>query len=164
MQSEKHSVDAGLLSCYPVPVSSGRTFLQSREYIAFSPHSVFSSCQDSWQGGRVLLVCSSSQALALASLRTVSISLVVTYSLISSVSLSLHLIRCASPILWSPPIAGCVAAPSPLREYGPTPSRRYPSKSPLHGGFLRAHGDCLLSEAVLCSCFYLSVIAWEPET
>lgn len=78
--------------------------------------------------------------------------------------LSLHLIPCASPILWSPPIAGCVAAPSPLREYGPTPSLRYPSKSPLHGGFLRAHGDCLLSEAVLCSCFYLSVISWEPET
>lgn len=163
MQSEKHSVDAGLPSCYQVPVSSVRTFLQSREYIAFSPHSVFpSSCQ----GGLVLLVCSSRQALALASLNAVSISAVVAYYLISLVSLSQrrHLIPCASPMLWSPPIAGCMAALSPLREYGPTPSLRYPSKSPVHRGFLRAHGDCLLSEAVLCSCFYLSVIAWEPET
>lgn len=53
MQSEKHSVHAGLPSCYQVPVTSVRTFLQSREYIASSPHSVFPSCWDSCQGGLV---------------------------------------------------------------------------------------------------------------
>lgn len=81
-----------------------------------------------------------------------------------SVSKRRHLIPFAPSVLWPHPMWGCVAAPSPLREYGPTFSLRYPSKSLLHGGFLRSHKDCLLSEAVLCSCFYLTVIAWEPET
>lgn len=101
-----------------------------------------------------------------ASLNAVSISLVVACFSFSPVSLSKR--RCLMPfalsMLWPHPIAGCMAAPSPLMEYGPTPSLRYPSKNPLHGGFLRSHRDCLLSEAVLCSCFYLTVIAWEPET
>lgn len=65
---------------------------------------------------------------------TKSISLVVAYSLISPVSLSerRHLIPFSPSILWSHPVAGCLAAPSPLMEYGPIPSLRYPSKIPLH--------------------------------
>lgn len=77
-----------------------------------------------------------------------------------------HLIPFAPSRTLPPPLLQQDARPlvSHLREHRPTPSLRYPSKSPLHGGFLRSHEDYLLSEALLCTCFYLTIIAREPET
>lgn len=107
MQSEKNSVIAGLPSCYLVPVSSVRSFLQSREYIAFSAHSVFSSYWESWQGGPVLLFIQTDPGL---SLTKYSLCFLVAYSLISPVSLSERrpLIPFVPPILWPHATAGCV--------------------------------------------------------